>query len=244
MDIARDVLQDRIDEIQDYINLIESLDAANKNGKSSVTPGQYHILIANTFVLMYNMIEATITQSIKRLEEIISQNKDCPHGLSDKIFSEWIATFLGTKEQLSHEKRLTRGKKFYQHVISNSKTELSLNRSGGGNWDDEEIHRFSERIGIDPRSIPLPVLQNVKKVREDDLGCMKFIVRNRNKLAHGEISFSECGKDKDIGRIKEIFCDTSQYLSAVVDLFEDFLEQRHFIASPESWQHADELIKQ
>lgn len=243
MDIARDVLNDRINEIQVYINLLDTFDKANRDGSSIVSTEQYHILMANTFVLMYNMIEAAVTQSLRRLGEIISQDSGCPRCLSDKIVSEWIASHLGTKEQLNPESRLERGKGFYKHVLSGAPSSLAFNKGGGGNWDDEEIFRFSEKLGINLRSIPRHIASKIKRKREDDLGCMKFIVRNRNKLAHGEISFSECGKDKNLARIKEIFSDTSQYLKAMIDLFDDFAAQRMFIAA-ECLQHAGESIRQ
>lgn len=243
MNIARDVLNDRINEIQIYVDLLEKFDRANRDGNSIVSTEQYHILMANTFVLMYNMIEATVTQLIRRLGEIISQNSECPRCLTDKIISEWIASHLGTKEQLSPDSRLEKGKEFYRHVLSDSGTSLVFSKGGGGNWDDEEIFRFSEKLGINLRLIPRHIATKIKKQREDDLGCMKFIVRNRNKLAHGEISFSECGKDKDVSRIKEIFTDTSQYLKAMIDLFDQFARQRMFIAA-EHLQHAAESIQQ
>lgn len=240
MDIARDVLQDRIDEIKSYIDLLEKLDLSNKDGRPIVSTEQFHILMANVFVLMYNMVEATIIQSIKRLEEIISQDSECPLCLSDKIKTEWISNFLGTKEQLTPEKRLIKGKAFYEHIVSDDSTSLVFSKGGGGNWDDEEIYRFSEKIGIDLKQIPRAITSKVKSPRENELGCMKFIVKNRNKLAHGEISFSECGRDKDLSRIKEIFNDTSQYLKAVVNLFDVFLVQRQFVSPPENLQYAVE----
>lgn len=243
MDIARDVLNDRVHEITIYIDMLDAFDKANRDGKSIVSTEQYHILMANAFVLMYNMIEATVTQCIRRLGEIISQDSECPRCLSDKIISEWIANQLGTKEQLNPESRLEKGKAFYRHVVSSAQSNLVFNKGGGGNWDDEEIFRFSERLGINLRAIPRHIATKIKKQREDDLGCMKFIVRNRNKLAHGEISFSECGRDKGIARIKEIFTDTSQYLKAMIDLFEDFATRRMFIAE-EHLQHAGESIQQ
>lgn len=229
MNVAHEVLRERVDEIHNYIELLERLDNANKAGSSQVTPVQYHILIANAFVLMYNMVEATIVQSIKSLEVIISSNNDCPRYLSQKLKEEWISNFLGTKEPLAHEKRLKKGLDFYNHITSEASTVISITKGGGGNWDDEEIYRLTNRLGININLVPRLINANVKRKLYDDMGCMKFIVQKRNKLAHGEISFSECGRDEDIYKIKKIFDDTSKYLHAVVALFETFSSEKYFI---------------
>jgi len=231
MEIAYEVLQERIDEIQSYLDFLYALDSANKSGAPMVRPDQYHILIANTFVLMYNMIEATVIQSVKCLEEVISSDKECPKNLSQKLKDEWISNFLGTNEPLNHRKRLRRGLNFYEHIIGAQPLTLVISTGSGGNWDDEEIYRLAKRLGIDLSSIPPSVYACIKNKLYDEMGCLKFIVRKRNKLAHGEISFSECGREEELTKIKKIFIDTSQYLKAVVSSFDIFSRQRQFLTT-------------
>jgi hypothetical protein len=61
------------------------------------------------------------------------------------------------------------------------------------------------------------------------MGPLVLVKDLRNRLAHGEISFTECGENAtytDLAKVKHL---VARYLRAVVDHFTAYLEEQKFV---------------
>lgn len=235
MQLAKDTLKGKVKEINMYLDFLINLDKKIQLDKElrsenfKLAPIQHHILIANTFILIYNMVEGVIMQSIHDLENEISKNSECPRQLSTKIKEEWISIVLGITKTIPPEERLKKGVGFYNQIISDEPFKIRLVTFGGGNWNYKNINKLMEKLGIDTKNFPKDIIENVKNQVYNEKGCLDYLVDIRNKLAHGEYSFSECGKSKTTSEIKDIFNFTKEYLETVINAFDVFLKEKKFI---------------
>jgi hypothetical protein len=51
----------------------------------------------------------------------------------------------------------------------------------------------------------------------------------RNSLAHGSISFAECGENVTVGELRDLADRTAAYLREVVKAFEAYIKDRGFL---------------
>jgi hypothetical protein len=63
----------------------------------------------------------------------------------------------------------------------------------------------------------------------DDLGAMALIVSLRNKLAHGSLSFAECGQNDTPDELSVLADGIANYLRAVVAAFVRYLEEHQYL---------------
>jgi hypothetical protein len=59
---------------------------------------------------------------------------------------------------------------------------------------------------------------------------MSLIVNLRNNLAHGVLSFAECGDGIVVAELRELTDRTAAYLCEVVESFRQYIFQHAFIA--------------
>ena len=233
MELVFDIFHERKREIEAYLDFIKHHEKSFDSSKILSTPEQYQILLACVYILIYNMIEATIVKLIENLEQELYDNQVCPRLLTPELKREWAKNELGTSDSLNPETRLKKAMQFLDCIYGQKPFKIVISKDGGGNWHDEKIYKLSERLGIDLSKIPQNVITDVKHIIRDDMGCVQLVVHLRNKLAHGGISFCECGKDKDLNDVKEIFNKTCAYIEGIITSFKQFIEEKKYIIKSE-----------
>lgn len=103
-----------------------------------------------------------------------------------------------------------------------------IEKGGGGNWDDEEIHRIAARIGFELNISPAAVAGLKTKIR-DDRGALALIVHLRNALAHGRRSFVECGQDESVTELTSLADHVFLYLEEVVSAFDGYVTRALYL---------------
>jgi len=229
MELVFDIFRERKREIKAHIDFIRLHEKSLGSIKIPSTPEQYQILLACAYILIYNMIEATILKFLEILEQELFKNISCPYTLIPELKKEWVKNELGTSEQLTTEKRLDKAMKFLEFFSGQGAFKIKITSGGGGNWDDEAIYELSKRLGIDLSKIPKKVTTGVKRHIVNNMGCIKLVVDLRNKLAHGGISFCECGKDRDLKDVEQIFKKTCAYIEGVISSFKRFIDEKNYI---------------
>lgn len=106
--------------------------------------------------------------------------------------------------------------------------EWEISRSGGGNWDDKVIEDVTARLGC-KLSVSSKALKGIKRVVRDDKGALALVRDLRNKLAHGALSFSECGDGVTLSELREIKERTTLYLKEVVAAFHAYIDGHMFL---------------
>lgn len=234
MDISQ-AFQERLDEIDAYLKLLESLErqvqeGPPKIGGETITPLQQRILYSSVYLQLYNLVEATATWCVKAVTDAATANDQRkPGDLTAEVRREWVKYAARTHTDLHMENRLDVAVGLCDrllHALPVSHWEME--RSGGGSWDDIEFEKMAKRFGLilDVRS---EARSAVKRFIREDRGPLGLVKMLRNYLAHGLISFSECGQDVTVTDLKKIKDQAELYLREVVRVVSEFVGGYKFL---------------
>lgn len=166
------------------------------------------ILKANGFLLLYNLIEATIRKSIDAVFNAIHSNAHSYSDLTSELRRIWI-------KQESKNASLDKIISIAESILTN---ELLYFREDcitiSGNIDAQEIRKILKQFGGNEIS---------------DGRNLKTIKDKRNHLAHGEFSFSEIGKDYTVQDLIKYKDDAKEYLNKVLDEIQRYIEYKNYL---------------
>jgi hypothetical protein len=77
--------------------------------------------------------------------------------------------------------------------------------------------------------LPPQVRVGIKRKVYDDLGAMALIRKIRNRLAHGSVSFVECGENLTSPALRDLVQRTADYLREVVKAFISFTQNMEYL---------------
>ena len=97
-----------------------------------------------------------------------------------------------------------------------------------GSWDDDAIELIADRIGFSLILRP-ETYRAIKQPFKDDLGPLRLVKKLRNSLAHGSISFAECGQNLTVSELRDLTEHIAVYLREVVRSFSNFIEGHEFL---------------
>lgn len=232
-----DNLEERYSEVEEYLRLIHAFEVAIQSGVPrigetgpNITVKQQRILFSSVYLQLYNLIEATITNCLEEVGSQTSKDASClPGKLNDQLRREWVRYTARTHVSMAPENRLNEALKMCDHLTSSGGiTDFAIEKGGGGNWDDSAIEKITARIGCSFKASK-PVRAGVKRKIRDEMGSMELIVNLRNKLAHGSISFSECGQYDTAGELEQLAKRVCSYLRELVATIEKYLSDSHYL---------------
>jgi hypothetical protein len=233
------VFSERLGEIETYLDLLGSFEALTQKGPpkiaeigATVTVTQQKILYSSVFLQLYNLVEATITRCVEAISSAVKGNNWQAGDLSPKIRKEWVRFIARTHLDLNIDKRFEAAMSLCEHVIAGSPiTCFEIERGGGGNWDDKEIEAITKRLGVSFR-IPRKKLSGVKRHFRNELGALEFIKVLRNDLAHGRLSFAECGEGITVEELRDLKDRTAGFLETVVSCFQSAINSKAYLKTP------------
>ena len=209
----------RKSEISEYFSFIEILCEVEKDveikfskerhskrkRKYLISDQLQKILIANSFLLLYNLIEATVRNSIEEIFSDLKNNETDYTKLTESVKKIFL---------IQHHKNLKEGTfslttltdqvgTLITSVLNNQVIELQKERLDfSGNLDARAIKKLANDYGFEQP------IQN-----GDDLLTIK---NKRNHLAHGEFSFSEIGKNYTVSDLLKFKDQTFDFLGEVI----------------------------
>jgi hypothetical protein len=206
-------------EIDTYFSHLEDLFLKGANitledgtiRKVSVELAQ--ILRANSFLLLYNLIESSISQAIEEIHVDIVRNN-----------VEFDTVRSSVKEEIiKFIKKDTQASKFVEEVVSVLTDMLKYYPKSGqifsGNVDAKKIREIGERYGFSCET-------NKKDTR--DGYCLLAVKDRRNDLAHGFISFQECGKEYTIEEIIRIKKEVVIYIEGILKNIQLYVNNKEY----------------
>lgn len=220
--------KERRDEIRAYLDFLSGVEAVIRSGVPrlgpdgpAITTQQQRILYSSVYLQLYNLVEATVTGCLDAVS--VTALRAAPRGpgdLTTELRGEWVRHMAKTHRDMGPERRLELALAMCNHLVSALPiAPFSIEKGGGGNWDDEEIHRIAARIGFDLQ-ISAAAAAGVKAKIRDDRGALALIVHLRNGLAHGRLSFVECGQDDSAAELASLADRVFLYLEEVVAAFD------------------------
>lgn len=235
MDPLLEAFDERLKEIDAYLDLLEALERQVQKGPptiggSPITSQQQKILYSSVYLQLYNLVEATATWCIEAVASAAAEDaKWRPSDLAAQLRREWVRTTGRTHTEMGSDKRLQATVDICELILNSSPIEnWAIEKGGGGNWDDYAIEAITERIGCNLKISPLVKTAAKRRIRDDkgSLGLVKYF---RNSLAHGLISFEECGNGVTVVELRDIRERTANYLREVIAEFRRFIDDCLFI---------------
>lgn len=214
MQNVKDDFDARTKEIDDYFDFVKTalssksdfsfVDDNDAESSLKITPNLQKILKANGFLLLYNLVESTMSNAIEAIIDHLKGQKTSFDDLSTKV----KLIILKNTKNCSPETLEASIKSIAYDLIHNTFKKDDL---FSGNIDARKIRQTMNEYGVS---------YNVKV----DGACLLHIKTKRNDLAHGTVSFTDCGKDYDINDLIDFKDRTKSYLEDVVIGIENFLK--------------------
>lgn len=227
---------ERLAEVFTYLDFLDELEAAVLTGaprfvdsSRALSPNQTQILRAGVFIQLYNLVEATMTRCLDAMATASSNGGWKAAQLSDKFRREWVKVVAASNVEMNAEKRLNYAVALTEILVrADPLAEFRLEKGGGGNWDDKVIEQMLERVGL--RLILTPTVRvAAKRPYRDGKGPLEIVVKLRNDLAHGNISFAECGQNETAPGLRELSDKTAMYLRTVVRAVQRYIDRFEFL---------------
>jgi len=238
MDSLNQIFEDRLQEIHSYLDLLQALEDQVRSGPPrvgatgpTITPQQQKILYSSVYLQLYNLIEATITQCIDAVTIAAADgNRWLPRDLSTELRREWVRYVARTHVDLNFDHRLQCAFDLCEELVqAHPISSFQIERGGGGNWDDNKIDSITKRMGLSLQ-ISVSAKSGIKRHFRNEKGALEFIKILRNNLAHGTMSFVECGEDITVQELRDLTDRTSLYLREVVASFRSWIDAHEFLA--------------
>ncbi|MDR0573981.1 MAG: hypothetical protein LBG96_08145 [Tannerella sp.] len=209
--------QKRLSEVEIYFDTLTLLDKGSckivcvdiigNQINKDVDADLSTILKANGFLLLYNLVEATMRNSIKAIFNSVHSKCLTFKHFTDNIRKIWIKQEI---KNIQQDDILSLSKKILENELLVFQAEC-VNISG--NIDAQKIRDIAKQFGF----------QESKNGRD-----LVTIKDKRNKLAHGEFTFSEIGKECAISDLIRYKDSTKNYLDDVLDKIENYIKDEGF----------------
>jgi hypothetical protein len=204
--------KERSKEIELYFTFVEEMLTTPGSRKSSEIN---KILKSNLILMLYNLVESTVTNSIERIHTYIYENK-----------TSFDTLKIGIKKILLKQIKNNDSPHHFVTSISNIaldivKCSFLKHKISNGNIDNETISRLGKEYGF-----------NIKTDYSKTKGgkCLTDIRGKRNDLAHGVFSFAEVGKEYTLVDVEIMKNETISYLDDILKNIQIYLDNKDFKA--------------
>jgi len=237
LELVRSVFNERIYDIESYFELVNNIELAISSGGAIlhfnttsyvVKPEQQKIMYSSIYLHLYNLIESTISMLIDAVERHATTGINGQLGLlTEKMRKIYVTSVAAPYELLTNEKRLEKALVLFEQVLNLHPIDIKIPPGGGGNWDVTEIEKLSKSIGVNI-ALSAPLKQKVMRPFRDDKSPIRLIKDIRNKLAHGSISFTECGNNHVASDFRMLIDIVKDYLNHVIEKYEAYIDQHGY----------------
>ena len=236
MEIAYNVFHERREEIS------EALDIITKLGKT--TPPDPQPLVtqrAATLVMEYTWIEATITEALRAVIRKVKNDQVRTENLNQSLKYRFLA--VQTADSMPNLEKLAQFITKIQRLSAFLDGEAIPSESSfppakyvkslmekSGNIDHEAIKKICKYLGLKfDKKIHEHYTEQKALTRAQE--CLTGLKNDRNRLTHGEVSFKELGANRTEKDLTETFRIIDEYLYAILDIFNEYLENQEYLNS-------------
>lgn len=225
--------QERSKDVLEYLNLLKFMDSVATNKRKPIESESYQgnmisylpnrdcqkILRANFYLILYNLVESTLNTVISVVKDTINDERVPLNKLVTRLILLHISGLY--KDVTSQNRILEISKDFYQKTVNNENVLLEkLGFNTSGNVDYNYFQRVVGAIGCRGK---LTIEEN--RVKD----AMERTKDHRNKLAHGNWSFSVAGSMLTLSQIEEDYQCIYDYLNQSLYNLESFLDNKKYL---------------
>jgi hypothetical protein len=222
----------RVEEIEKYFNFLNGIDSIETHKVSKLTlPNKEHlkvdrdlqkILRSYTFLLLYNLIESTLSNGILEIYDNIHDEKLNYSCVSEEFQKIWLDI---RGKRLSESKNEANIQAILKTLISECSdiNEINFDKhrlSISGNLDFKTIEKIRTKYGF---KAPIP-----NRDRKKLISYLNYIKAKRNYLGHGNESFTKASELKTYTELSDMKNEVILFLDSVVDSIDDALTTKKY----------------
>lgn len=211
-------METRINESKEVINFIRAIELSDD---SDIPRPNTMVLKSSVVIMLYNVVESTVSRVLSKIHEVIINEDIKYYELSKSIRNLMIIYFHKNREK---------NPDIHNSIDVIHSTIDFINGTNGFNLNYTEMAKFYSLYSgnLDARQVR-KVFQKYEILIPDNIGDnLKTIKTGRNKLAHGEISFEEYGRDIVINMLDNYTENVCVFLMSVICFTEDFLNEKKY----------------
>lgn len=225
MQAIYDMFNERVQEIDLYFSAITELDKKSNDGHTSeahyLSSEFIKILKANTLLMIYNLVESTVMGGILEIYDKLRQEGRTYSSVRKEIKDIWFSyKFQQVYDRNAHYNSYRdKALEIVNSILTGEVIELDRKATAiSGNLDAQQIRNVCKEHGIsftpEEGSRGGIVLETVKE--------------RRNALAHGTLSFAECGRDYSIQELIDIKKETVLFLHGLLDGMKTYYDGKQY----------------
>ncbi|OUQ31335.1 MAE_28990/MAE_18760 family HEPN-like nuclease [Massilimicrobiota timonensis] len=225
-------------EIEEFLELMEFLELKENNRENGVSEfsgffynqesginltyqSLINILKSNVSLMIYNIIEYTVSNLIDSIYDEIRMNHLSYEDVNDAIKTLWRKMILksASDPNANFTTFLKRNEEIITAILDHKVLDMCSRKTlTGGNFDGISIREAFEIHGINIRI-------DSQNYRPDILGRIK---KNRNNLAHGSVSFVEAVREDSILDIKRNEIIVVAFLDELIETVSTYIEEQKY----------------
>ncbi|NBD18318.1 MAG: hypothetical protein GVY04_19945 [Cyanobacteria bacterium] len=214
--------KERAKEVRKYLIFLKGLESESINIKLGISPKEktkkvdedlIKTLKASAFLLLYNLVEATMRNAMQAIFDEIKNQKIS----FDQIKPEIKKTIIKSIKNHNPQTLLDKISSISIDIISATFDENNL---FSGNIDAREVKEIANIYGFSV---------NTDARKTNNGADLLTIKSHRNNLAHGFSSFNQVGKDVSVEELLQIEKKIVKYLSSILSNIEIYLDNKEYL---------------
>ena len=179
------------------------------------------VLKANLFLLLYNLVESSFKKSLESICLNITNEEITYVKVIPEIRKMWINKQYKNFESTCVIPREMKKSEFIMDKIDNIAQDIidiKFDNELSGNVTTKHIKDLTMQYGLQSNEI-----------LEKEATSLFIIKNKRNNLAHGNESFSECGRDYTLGKLEEIKIESVDYMRFILTHIKEFVVTKQYM---------------
>ena len=177
-------------------------------------------LKASIIVMLYNVIESTMTKSLNKIHNAFETENLKYDDLNDSIKKTMLTYY---QYAMNKSADVHKSVSYVMELIDL----LKLNTTFSLSYEDLSKSYSLYSGNLDSRKI-VDVVTKYGVNFSEQVSELKTIKDYRNKLAHGELSFEEVGREVSIPQLERLQERTFEYIEKVIMALETYLSNKEY----------------
>lgn len=208
---------ERRQQVKRYVSVVMAEERRLVSGTSSfVLIQRQNVLKAGTFLILYNLVEATARSAIDAIHDDMISRKVKFEELRLPLRSEVIRGFKRRSNPETH-------KNLIDIPVSLVAASLDTEHSFSGNVDARMLRDIGEVYGFSTAS---------DQARTRNGADLLTIKTNRNDLAHGRKTYEEVGRAYSSKEVLSLALRATFFIDALVANVAEHINQRKYLSEP------------
>ncbi|MBP7273025.1 MAG: hypothetical protein KA974_04250 [Saprospiraceae bacterium] len=231
----REEFDKRVAEINSFYEILSIIElenphiSANKIEDKSIVEVELQInsskvdtLRSTTYLLLYNLIESTVYNSIVSVFDEISDKGLKYFDIVEDVQKYWLNNLYKHDDKKKKETIIETIMNVANQIFNNTIALASNEVNYGGSLNARTIFKTAKSLNID--------IGNVRRIYDENTHgiTLNDIKQKRNWLAHGEKSFIEVGSTSSFNQLKEAKDYVVAFLSEFISAVETYIINQRF----------------